>query len=61
MGLSQRRAESVASHLQSRGVELGNAWTVTGFGESQPIASNDTAEGRAQNRRVVVTRTDCGK
>jgi len=61
MGLSQRRAESVATHLQSRGVELGNAWTVTGFGESQPIASNDTAEGRALNRRVVVTRTECGK
>jgi outer membrane protein OmpA-like peptidoglycan-associated protein len=61
MGLSQRRAESVATHLQSKGVELGNAWTVTGFGESQPIASNDTAEGRAQNRRVVVTRTECGK
>ena len=60
MGLSQRRAESVANHLRSQGVDVG-AWTVTGMGESQPIASNDTAEGRAQNRRVDVTRTECGK
>ena len=60
MGLSQRRAESVAGHLRAQGVETG-AWTVSGMGESQPIASNDTAEGRAQNRRVDVTRTECGK
>ena len=60
MGLSQRRAESVANHLRSQGVDV-SAWTVTGMGESQPIASNDTAEGRAQNRRVDVTRTECGK
>jgi len=60
MGLSQRRAESVAGHLRAQGVETG-AWTVTGMGESQPIASNDTAEGRAQNRRVEVTRTECGQ
>ncbi len=59
MGLSKRRAESVASYLQSQGVNLGNRFATEAFGESKPIASNDTAEGRAENRRVVIRRTDC--
>ena len=50
-GLSERRAESVRSHLIGRGVPASRL-TAVGFGESQPIASNDTAEGRALNRRV---------
>ena len=50
-GLSERRAESVRSHLIGRGVPASRL-TAVGYGESQPIASNDTAEGRALNRRV---------
>lgn len=61
LGLSQRRAEAVANYLQSKGVNLGGRFSVHGYGEADPVASNDTAEGRAQNRRVVVRRTDCGK
>lgn len=51
--LSERRAGSVASYLVSRGV-LRDRLYVAGRGESQPIASNETAEGRAKNRRVEV-------
>ncbi len=49
--LSERRAEAVRSHLVSRGVSASRL-TAVGYGESQPIASNETAEGRALNRRV---------
>jgi OOP family OmpA-OmpF porin len=58
--LSKRRAESVANYVKSRGVELGDRFTTKGYGEAYPVASNDTKEGRAQNRRVVLRRTDCG-
>lgn len=51
--LSERRASSVASYLVSRGV-LRDRLYVAGRGETQPIASNDTVEGRAKNRRVEV-------
>ena len=50
-GLSERRAESVRSHLVDRGVSASRL-TAVGYGESQPIASNETEEGRALNRRV---------
>ena len=50
-GLSERRAEGVQSHLISRGVAASRL-TAIGFGESQPVASNDSEEGRALNRRV---------
>lgn len=53
MGLSERRAEAVAAYLEARGVSR-DRMTVAWFGESQPVASNDTAEGRAQNRRVEI-------
>ncbi|MED5501168.1 MAG: OmpA family protein [Pseudomonadota bacterium] len=49
--LSQRRADSVKSYLVNKGFSADNITTI-GYGEEQPVASNDTAEGRAQNRRV---------
>lgn len=49
--LSQRRAESVASYLQSSGVQQNRTKSV-GFGEERPVATNDTDAGRAENRRV---------
>jgi outer membrane protein OmpA-like peptidoglycan-associated protein len=51
MTLSQQRANSVASYLENRGIP-GNRLATLGMGENQPIANNDTATGRAQNRRV---------
>ncbi|MDJ0825669.1 MAG: OmpA family protein [Rhodobacter sp.] len=54
LGLSQRRADSVASVLINRGVEPGRI-VASGRGEDQPIASNLTVEGRALNRRVDIT------
>ena len=52
--LSERRASSVASYLTNVGRVLTDRVFVAGQGERQPIASNDTAEGRAQNRRVEI-------
>jgi len=51
--LSEQRAASVASYLESRGVQSARIGT-RGYGETQPIASNDTDEGRAANRRVEI-------
>ncbi len=56
--LSERRAETVARYLESKGIAVGRL-TFSGAGETQPIADNATKEGRAQNRRVVLKRTDC--
>ena len=49
--LSERRAQAVQSYLVSRGVNPARM-VAYGQGETQPIASNDTASGRAANRRV---------
>ncbi len=49
--LSERRAEAVRSHLVSRGIDASKISAV-GIGESRPVASNSTADGRANNRRV---------
>ena len=54
MGLSKRRAEGTRNFMVRQGVPAANI-TTEWKGESQPIASNATAEGRAQNRRVEVT------
>ncbi|MBF2717818.1 OmpA family protein [Agrobacterium vitis] len=51
--LSQRRAESVLDYLGSQGVDP-RRMSAMGFGPSQPIATNATPQGRAQNRRVEV-------
>jgi outer membrane protein OmpA-like peptidoglycan-associated protein len=60
--LSQERADAVRSYLSSQGVGSA-AITTQGFGPSQPIASNDTASGRQQNRRVelVVSGSSIGE
>ena len=51
--LSEQRASNVADFLIDQGVAAG-AITVYGFGEARPKATNDTAEGRQQNRRVEI-------
>ncbi|MBO9200886.1 MULTISPECIES: OmpA family protein [Niastella] len=51
MTLSEKRASSVATYLKSKGVASSRIRT-KGYGETAPVASNDTEDGRAQNRRV---------
>ena len=58
--LSERRAATVREYLIAQGIAE-SRMAPTGFGESQPVADNKTAEGRAENRRVVLRRTDCDK
>jgi outer membrane protein OmpA-like peptidoglycan-associated protein len=53
MNLSQKRASNVASYLKDQGVKSGRIST-EGYGEDQPLASNESAEGRQNNRRVEV-------
>lgn len=53
LGLSQRRAEAVRDYLIRRGVDASRI-TAKGYGETQPVASNANADGRAENRRVVL-------
>jgi outer membrane protein OmpA-like peptidoglycan-associated protein len=53
MGLSQRRADSVKSYLMGQGIGSMRL-AAAGKGESQPLAGNDSAAGRQQNRRVEV-------
>lgn len=49
--LSTARATDVVRYLVSKGVNS-NLLSATGFGDTQPVASNDTAQGRAKNRRI---------
>lgn len=53
LGLSKRRAQAVSDYLVSTGVDA-NKLRVIGRGEEAPIASNETSDGRAQNRRVEI-------
>jgi len=55
--LSESRAAAVKQHLVDNGISASRLTTV-GFGESHPVASNDTEAGRAHNRRVAYKRTD---
>jgi chemotaxis protein MotB len=52
--LSQKRADNVMQFMISRGVNP-SLVSAHGFGEKDPVASNDTPEGRAKNRRVELT------
>ncbi|GAA0601869.1 OmpA family protein [Paenochrobactrum glaciei] len=51
--LSQRRAASVGTYLGSQGIDP-RRFAIIGYGASQPVASNATPDGRAQNRRVEI-------
>jgi chemotaxis protein MotB len=52
--LSMRRAQTVVQYLISQGVNP-SLLTAQGLGDADPVAPNDTAQGRAQNRRVELT------
>lgn len=52
--LSEKRASSVSTYLNSKGV-IPERLEAVGFGERQPVASNDTPEGKELNRRVEIT------
>lgn len=52
--LSEKRAHSVTDYLVSTGIPKGSIAGVSGAGESQPVADNGTADGRALNRRVEI-------
>lgn len=51
--LSRKRAQNVANYLASLGISP-TRFTIMGYGESQPLMTNDTPEGRAANRRVEI-------
>lgn len=53
LSLSNKRADAVKDYLKGKGVKAGRIDT-EGYGESQPLESNDTEAGRAKNRRVEV-------
>lgn len=53
LGLSRARADSVRAHLVEQGIDARRMSTV-GYGETRPVSDNETAEGRAENRRVEI-------
>ena len=58
--LSQKRAHTVMQYMISQGVKP-SLISAQGLGEANPVASNDTVEGRAQNRRVELTLASSGQ
>jgi outer membrane protein OmpA-like peptidoglycan-associated protein len=54
--LSERRAQAVGNYLSQGGVASSRLY-MNGYGENQPVASNESEAGRAQNRRVEITLT----
>ena len=58
MKLSDRRAKAVKKYLTGKGGIAKDALTAKGYGETQPIASNDTEDGREKNRRVEFVITE---
>jgi chemotaxis protein MotB len=54
LDLSSKRADTVVRYLVSQGVNP-NLVSAQGFGDTNPIAPNDTPEGRAKNRRIEIT------
>ncbi|CAM3883201.1 OmpA family protein [Vreelandella rituensis] len=58
--LSEQRAQAVGSYLNQTGVPSTRINT-RGYGEAQPVASNETEQGRTQNRRVEITLTPTGE
>ena len=57
--LSKKRAAAVMKYLVGKGIDAGRL-VAAGFGQTKPIAKNDTEEGRAQNRRVAFVILDRG-
>jgi len=57
--LSQKRADNVMQYMISQGVNP-NLVSAQGFGDADPVASNATPEGKAQNRRVELTLANSG-
>jgi len=53
--LSEKRARAVEKYIEAHGI-ASDRWTIKGYGKSKPIASNDTEEGRRENRRVELKR-----
>jgi outer membrane protein OmpA-like peptidoglycan-associated protein len=51
LGLSKVRAQAVVDYLVAGGIDAARL-TAIGYGESRPVADNDTAEGRSENRRI---------
>jgi OOP family OmpA-OmpF porin len=52
-GLSEKRADSAKTYLTTKGID-GQRISTLGFGESHPAASNETPEGRSENRRIEI-------